>query len=57
MKNMGKVTTVNLKVTPEFKALLVKRAADQDRSLTAYIEWLVMQDAAAARTKPKNRRG
>ena len=61
MKNMGKTTTVNLKVTPEFKTLLMQRAASQHRSMTAYIEWLVMQEAQAtgqsARTEPKKRRG
>lgn len=61
MKNMGKSATVNLKVTPEFKALLVRQAAAQHRSVTAYLEWLVMQDAQTtgtpAQTAPKNRRG
>jgi uncharacterized protein (DUF1778 family) len=61
MKNMGKTTTINLKVTPEFKALLIQQAAAQHRSMTTYIEWLVMQDAPTtgthARTEPKNRRG
>ena len=55
MKNMGKTVNVNLKVTPEFKALLVKQSMAQNRSITSYLEWLVMQDAA--RTDPKNRRG
>ena len=55
MKSMGKTVNVNLKVTPEFKALLVKQSMAQNRSITSYLEWLVMQDAA--RTEPKNRRG
>lgn len=55
MKNKGNYMTVNFKVTPEFKALLVKQAAVQHRTMTAYLEWLVLQDAA--KTEPKNRRG
>lgn len=55
MKNMGKTVNVNLKVTPEFKELLVKQSMAQNRSITSYLEWLVMQDVA--RTEPKNRRG
>ncbi len=46
MKDLGKTVNVNLKVTPEFKALLEKQATAQHRSMTAYLEWLVMQDAA-----------
>lgn len=61
MKNMGKTTTVNLKVTPEFKALLIERAKMHHRSMTSYIEWLVLQEAPAtgqaARTEPKKQRG
>ncbi|MBK8534140.1 MAG: hypothetical protein IPL59_02905 [Candidatus Competibacteraceae bacterium] len=48
-------TTINMVVTPEFKELLRKRADQQNRSMTSYIEWLVLQDAA--KTEPKNRRG
>ena len=55
MKNMGKTVNVNLKVTPEFKALLVKQSMAQNRSITSCLEWRLMQDAA--RTKPENRRG
>ncbi len=57
MKNMGKTTTINLKVTPEFKALLIQQAAAQHRSITGYLEWLVLQEEEAARTPPKKRRG
>lgn len=57
MKNMGKTVNVNLKVTPEFKALLVKQSMAQNRSITGYLEWLVLQEEEAARTPPKKRRG
>jgi len=42
-------------VSTEFKALILKQAQAQNRSITSYLEWRVMQDAA--RTDPKNRRG
>lgn len=54
---MKKSAAVTIRLTPELKTLLVKRAQEQHRSITQYLEWLVMQDAAAARTAPKNRRG
>ena len=57
MKQSPKTVTLNLMVSPEFKELLRQQAEAQNRSMTAYLEWLVMQDAAAARTAPKNRRG
>jgi uncharacterized protein (DUF1778 family) len=50
-----KKVTMNLMVSPEFKALLRRLADQQNRSMTSYIEWLVLQDAA--KTEPKNRRG
>lgn len=54
---MKKPEVVTIRLTTEIKALLVKQAQAQNRSITSYLEWLVMQDAAAARTAPKNRRG
>ena len=57
----NKPETITLRVSTEFKALLVERAKFHHRALTSYIEWLVLQDAAHAvqsqRTDPKNRRG
>lgn len=57
----NKPETVTLRVTPEFKALLKARAEANHRSITGYLEWLVLQESSAtvgdARTPPKNRRG
>ena len=55
--NERKPEHITFRVSAEFKELLRKQAEAQNRSMTAYLEWLVMQDAAAARTEPKNRRG
>jgi len=57
MRNLGKTESINLSVTPEFKALLKARAETNHRSITGYLEWLVLQEEEAARTPPKNRRG
>lgn len=51
----NKPETITFRVSSEFKALLVRRAKEEHRSITAYIEWLVLQDAA--KPEPKNRRG
>ena len=57
----NKPETITLRVSTEFKALLVERAKFHHRTMTSYVEWLVLQDAAPAvhgpRTEPKNRRG
>jgi len=57
----NKPETITLRVSTEFKALLVDRAKFHHRTMTSYVEWLVLQDAAPAvrgpRTEPKNRRG
>ena len=55
MKQSPKTATLNLMVSPEFKELVRKMAEQQNRSMTQYLEWLVLQDAA--KTEPKNRRG
>jgi uncharacterized protein (DUF1778 family) len=56
--DMGnKPETITFRVSAEFKALLVERAKAQHRSITSYLEWLVLQESAAAKTEPKNRRG
>jgi len=47
--------SITIRVSTEFKALILKQAQAQNRSITSYLEWRVMQDAA--RTDPKNRRG
>lgn len=35
---------VVVRVKPSIKAAAVKKAAEQNRSLTAYLEWLILQD-------------
>lgn len=61
MERVKKTVTINLRVTPELKGLLAKQAREQNRSITSYLEWLVLQAAQAtgqsARTEPKKRRG
>ena len=54
---MKKPEVVTIRLTTELKALLVKRAAEEHRSITQYLEWLVLRDAAAAKREPENRRG
>lgn len=51
----NKPETITIRVSTEFKTLAMLRAKAQNRSLTSYLEWLVMQDAA--KPEPKNRRG
>ena len=57
----NKPETITIRVSTEFKNLAFTRAKAQNRSLTSYLEWLVMQEAKAtgqgAQTEPKNRRG
>ena len=52
---LNKPESITIRVSAEFKARIIKQAQAQNRSITSYLEWLVMQDAA--RTEPKNRRG
>ena len=52
---MNKPESITIRVSAEFKARIIKQAQAQNRSITSYLEWRVMQDAA--RTEPKNRRG
>ena len=37
---------IQMKVTPEFKEQAKKQAKREGRSLTNYLEWLVVKDAA-----------
>lgn len=53
----NKQESITIRVSAEFKEQVNKQAQAQNRSITSYLEWLVMQDAAAARAAPKNRRG
>lgn len=52
---MKKSAAVTIRLTPELKTLLVKRAQEQHRSITQYLEWLVMQDAAAEGDKTQKK--
>lgn len=45
--------TITIRVTPEIKALAVKRAKAERRSITQYISALIEQDAERAKTKGK----
>lgn len=57
----NKPETITIRVSTEFKNLAFARARAQNRSVTSYLEWLVMQEAQAtgqvAQTGPKKRRG
>lgn len=48
-----KTVPLNLRVTPEFKALLVRLAAGENRTITSYLEWLVKRDARRQRESRK----
>jgi hypothetical protein len=37
---------INIRVKPEIKAAAVKKATEQNRTLTTYLEWLILQDTA-----------
>lgn len=49
-----KVSTLSLRVTPEFKTLLVQRAQAHHRSLTGYLEWLVFEEVKKSRLTDRN---
>lgn len=55
--NRNKQITITIRVSEELKALLVKQSKAQNRTQVSYIEWLILQDAAAAKYEPKNLRG
>lgn len=42
---MKKPESVTIRVTAEVKALIVKQAKEEHRSITSYLEWLVLKDA------------
>lgn len=54
MKAKPNRTTITMVVTREFKELLRRQAILQNRSMTSYVEWLVLQDAE--KTESKKRR-
>jgi hypothetical protein len=39
-----KTATLNLRLKPEIKQAAAKKAAQQHRTITAYLEWLILQD-------------
>jgi hypothetical protein len=53
MEKQKKTDTLNLKVTPEFKARLAALAAEENRSITSLVEWLVLEHDQ--RPRPKER--
>ena len=48
-------TTITMVVSQHLKDTVRQLADAQNRSMTSYIEWLIMQDAE--KNGPKNRRG
>jgi hypothetical protein len=44
MKTELREAVINIRVKPSIKAAAEKRAAEEHRSLTAYLEWLILQD-------------
>lgn len=52
MKANKPKTTVTMEVTVEFKELLRKMAESQNRSMTSYVEWLVIQDSKKSTEQP-----
>jgi predicted HicB family RNase H-like nuclease len=39
-----RAATINIRVKPSIKKAAERKAAEQNRSLTAYLEWLILQD-------------
>ena len=48
-------TTITMVVSQQLKDTVRQLADAQNRSMTSYIEWIIMQDAE--KNEPKNRRG
>lgn len=55
MKAKPNRTTITMVVTREFKELLRRQAILQNRSMTSYVEWLVLQDAEKTESKKRAR--
>jgi len=51
MKKQLKSDTLNLKVTPDFKARLAALAHTENRSITSFLEWLVLEHEKRTRAK------
>lgn len=46
-----KTQSITIRISPEFKALIRKRAKEEMRSVTGYLEWLVARDTEVSVTK------
>ena len=49
----NKLESISLRVSAEFKQQVITQARAQNRSMTTYLEWLVMQDAATTRAEQR----
>jgi len=49
-----KTDSITVRISPEFKALIKRRAEEERRSVTGYLEWLVVKDAGVSVTKSPN---
>lgn len=53
--SVTKPESITIRVTAKFKSLVFKRAREENRSATSYIEWLVMQDAEQHELRQKGK--
>ena len=49
----NKLESITLRVSAEFKRQVITQARAQNRTMTTYLEWLVMQDAATTRAEQR----
>ena len=49
----NKLESITLRVSAEFKRQVIAQARAQNRSITSYLEWLVMQDSATTRAEQR----
>lgn len=49
----NKLESITLRVSAEFKKQVIAQARAQNRSMTTYLEWLVMQDSATTRAEQR----
>jgi len=49
----NKLESITLRVSAEFKQRVIAQARAQNRSMTTYLEWLVMQDSATTRAEQR----
>lgn len=53
----NKTALLNLKVTPSFKARVKQLAAEENRSITSLLEWLVLEHQKKKAREPPNPAG